>query len=454
MASYAVLPPEFYNDVISHEAATRRPSTIRDFFHLELKPGMLGMLAGKPNESTFPVTGLSFKMKTGPNPGDETTIELTPSELTLGLQYDGAAGHPLFVEWVKNLVLRLHGRDAGIGGESPEGLGLCMGAGSQDLMYKAIHALVNPGDSVFVEAPTYPGSIPILASLNCNVIELDSDAEGLVPSHLRSVLENWPAGKPYPKILYTVPYGCNPSGATIPIERRREVLELSRKYKFIILEDDPYYHLHYLESEQPPSYLALEKLEGGEVGRVVRLDSFSKVLAGGLRLGWITAPQPILRVIMFHLGVTTLQTASPSQIIAYKILSTWGIDGFLESTRRTADFYKTKRETFDRALKKHLGELAEWSSPKAGLFFWVKLKLPPTPECPEGDADRFVRSKAIPNLVILLPGQAFFYSEKKSPYVRFSFSTLDEERVDIALGRLADLLRQDWDEYKAKCLPN
>ncbi|KAJ3502433.1 hypothetical protein NLJ89_g8893 [Agrocybe chaxingu] len=286
------LPDEFYTDFLSDIAKNRRPSPIRSLFPLEKTPGVISLLAGKPNSSTFPFTSLSFSV-VSPTSSDEMTLTIDGAELQLGLQYSSTEGIEPLLDWLYGLQEVNHGRKRG------EGWRISVGCGSQDLIYKAINAMVNPGDTVLVESPAYAGVIPMFASLHCNQIEVQTDAHGICSSSLCTTLEQWPAGKPKPKVLYTVPYGCNPTGMTATTDRRKEVLQLAREHNFIILEDDPYFYLYYGKAPRYPSYFQLE-LEEPEVGRVLRFDSLSKILSAGIRIGFTTGPDMLLKAIDQH----------------------------------------------------------------------------------------------------------------------------------------------------------
>ncbi|KAK1231527.1 hypothetical protein PQX77_005359 [Marasmius sp. AFHP31] len=168
-------------------------------------------------------------------------------------------------------------------------------------------------------------------NLGCEAHEVETDAEGISAASLRRILESWPEGKPKPKVLYTVPYGCNPTGMTATLGRRKEVLKLAREHNFIILEDDPYYYIYYRATERVPSYFSLE-LEEPEVGRVLRFDSLSKILSAGLRIGFASGPERLLSAIDAYTGNSNLQTSSLTQMVTLGLLQKWGHDGFLTHT--------------------------------------------------------------------------------------------------------------------------
>jgi len=290
----------------------------------------------------------------------------------------------------------------------------------------------------------YAGTIPMFEGLHCEQIEVQTDANGVCSDVLRDILENWSAGKPKPKVFYTVPYGCNPTGMTATLERRKEVLRLAHKHNFLILEDDPYYYLYFGKAARPPSYFRLE-LDEPEVGRVIRFDSFSKILSAGMRIGFASGPKPIIDVINLHTATANLQPSSLVQAITISLVEEWGYDNFFTHTRNVADFYRKKRDVFESALNMHLDGLAEWCTPEAGMFFWFKLLLLPnqTSEVDEGDSEDLIRTKAYEGGVLALPGTIFLPSGRKTAFVRASFSLSTEEQVNEALKRLRTVLLKE-----------
>ncbi|KAI0695366.1 PLP-dependent transferase [Cytidiella melzeri] len=424
-------PADFYSAFLSDAAKERKPSPIRALFPLENNPGLISLLAGKPNPTTFPLTSIKLTSRSPTNPGEEIVTEISGSVLEEGLQYGPTAGIPDLLNWLYGLQETAHGRKKG------EGWRISVGSGSQDLIYKAVLALINPGDPVLVESPVYAGVLPMFSSLHCDMIEVATDDKGISSQSLRTILENWPASKPKPKALYTVPYGCNPTGMTAVLERRREVLQLAQEHNFLILEDDPYYFLYYGIAPRSPSYFALE-LELPQVGRVVRFDSLSKILSAGIRIGFMSGPEPLMQAIDMHTGTSLLQTSSLTQSITFSILNAWGYDGFKTHTHAVSQFYREKRDVFETAMRKHLAGLAEWTSPEAGMFFWFKLLI--GTDSDEGDSQSIIRDKAVERGVLALPGTAFLPDGRTTAYVRASFSLLAPEEVDEAMKRLKEVI--------------
>ncbi|KAH6913463.1 PLP-dependent transferase [Coprinopsis sp. MPI-PUGE-AT-0042] len=407
------LPDSYYDAFLSDNAKERKPSPIRGLFPLEQTPGLISLLAGKPNAETFPFLSLSFKAKSPTNSGEEVDLTLDDADLKQGLQYGATAGMPKLLVWLNQLQETHHGRKQG------EGWRVSVGSGSQDLIFKAVQALVNPGDAILVESPVYAGVIPMFSTLHCEQVEVETDSKGIKSSSLRSILENWPSEKAKPKVLYTVPYGCNPTGMTATLERRKEVLELAREHSFIILEDDPYYYLYYGKAPRYPSYFSLER-EEPEVGRVVRFDSLSKILSAGVRIGFASGPEKLLNAIDLYL--TSLDSNCPLAVI-FTLLNAWGQDGFKAHTERVADSILPTEAR------------PEWDTPEAGMFFWFKLILKEGSD-EEGDSDSVIRNTAFNHGVLALPGTVFLPNGRKTAYVRAAFSLATEDEVDLAVQRL------------------
>ncbi|KAI0034753.1 PLP-dependent transferase [Vararia minispora EC-137] len=407
-------------------ARTQKPSAVRALFPLENRLGMLSLLAGKPNGALFPFHALRFDVPDAMDPSTTRTLTVDPSLLAEGLQYSLVDGLPPFVEWLTSFQEREHCR------ERNEGWRVSSTVGSQDALHKAFSVLIDPGDCVIAEQPCFPGAISLFQMVGAEMIAAQMDHHGVITSSLRTLLENWPSEKPKPKCFYTVPFGGNPSGVTTSLDRRLEVLKLARQHNFLILEDDPYYYLYFGSTPRPPSYFSLEA-SSGEVGRVLRFDSFSKVLAAGMRVGFVTGPWAIINALDVYTGKTNLQASTLVHSMVLTLLREWGYEGFKSHVARVAAFYKQRRDTFEAAMRRHLSGLAEWSTPEAGMFVWFKLLLG---EKQDMDTVELIGTKACAANVLALPGTVFFADSRQTPYVRASFSLLEEQYIDEALRRL------------------
>lgn len=316
--------------------------------------------------------------------------------------------------------------------------------GSQDAIVKMLDIVLDDGDTLLVENPTYPGTLAALKAMNIKMFGTEVDHEGMDVSKLKTMLDGWNDNgetKPYvkPKILYVIPTGQNPSGATLSNNRRAELLELARLHDILILEDDPYWHLQlhpYKSSSTTPSE-PLRSLFSMDVdGRVVRFDSLSKVVSSGLRIGYATGPTPLIYQLELAQQSSSLHTSGIAQAILLQLLNTLGPDGWKSHIAKVQDFYTERRNVFLRACETHLTGLAEWHAPQAGMFLWLKL-------IGIEDSSQLVKTKCADAKVLAVPGEACVVDNKPSSYIRCAFSTASDDDISEALRRLAALLKKE-----------
>lgn len=419
--------PNFLSDAVRG----REIDGIRGLMKFE-GPGMISFLAGKPNPDTFPFESITLNLKPPLDPHSKMTnrqLTIEGKDLSDALQYGPTPGLTNFREFLTELQETVHKRPRG-GDWS-----VAVGTGSQDCMVRCFRSVLNPGDPVLLEAPLYAGVLPYLQVINAEMVEVGVDSLGMSAKLLEQVLENWPADKLRPRVMYCNPVGCNPSGCSATRERKLEILKIAKKYGILILEDDPYY---YLATERIPSYFELETEVFPEGGHVCRFDSVSKLLSAGIRLGFVTGPADILNSMDVTTAMNSLHPSSISQVVAYKLLKNWGVDGFLSHSDAVAAFYAERREKFEFFARKHLDGLADWVSPVAGMFLWIDLSR-------SGIEDSFelIREKAMAKGVLAVPGKAFYPNPRISPHVRASFSIVDlEEDADIGFQKLAEAIRE------------
>ncbi|EGD78132.1 hypothetical protein PTSG_09009 [Salpingoeca rosetta] len=306
--------------------------------------------------------------------------------------------------------------------------------------------LLDQGESsVLVESPTYSGALAALYPMRLNIAKVPSDDDGLQPDALQHTLETWDESKaPRPRVLYTVPNGCNPTGASLSLNRRHRVYELCCEHDIIIMEDDPYFYLQYT-SPRLPSLFSLDT-----EGRVLRFDSFSKIVSSGLRMGFVSGPPALLEQLQLHGQAVSLHASGISQALLLKVLEAWGADGFHQHVNEVVAFYARQKEAFFASAERHLSGLASWNPHvSAGMFAWLKTHVP--------DTKALIQEKAVDAKVLLVPGEAFIAPDKcdlraqrfdalprsPSPYVRAAYSTATPQDMDTALQRLASLLRAE-----------
>ncbi|KAJ3318931.1 hypothetical protein HDV06_006920 [Boothiomyces sp. JEL0866] len=402
-----------YTKFFSENSKLRKHSAIRAMQKYLSVPGMISLGGGLPNTQTFPFESISVKLKTG------ETIELKDKVLDKALQYGSTPGDSQLVDWLRQLQEQVHNPPY-------QSYDICVGNGSQDLITKAMEALINPGDTILIESPTYVGILAFLRPLGAKFLEIPVDNQGIQPDALEQALLNWPDVATRPKVLYTVPTAGNPTGLSTIYERKKKVYEIAQRYNIIILEDDPYYYLQF-KTPLTPSYFSLDC-----DGRVLRFDSVSKILSGGMRVGWVSGPPALVERIVLHGMATNLHPSGVSQLLVHTVLNKWGVNGFLEHTRAVAQFYEKRRDALLSSLNTHLKGKAEWTVPEAGMFVWIKL--------PIDDSFDLINNKAREAKILLVPGVEFYPNKRDTGYVRASYSYATEEEMDEACRRLADLL--------------
>ena len=264
---------------------SRQPSLIRELTKVlaTASKEMIPLSGGFPNPATFPFTKITVETVDG------HSFCLENSHLQTALQYLPTQGYGPLVQWLNKLQDQMH--------NPPVDTSLVITNGSQDGLCKALEMLLEPGDSVVVEEFVYSGTLSIMNPYKPNYLTIKSDEGGMRPDSLRQVLNSLGKDVKRPKFLYINPTGANPTGTILSEERRKEIYELASEHDLLILEDDPYYFLQFT-GKRPSSFLSIDV-----EGRVLRFDSFSKVLSSGVRLGFVTGPQPLVDRIVLHMQV-------------------------------------------------------------------------------------------------------------------------------------------------------
>lgn len=415
-----------YDSFLSSRPLARRPSAIRALQPLLAEPGMISLGGGMPHPETFPFESMSVTLKSG------KSFELAGESLNAVLQYGATCGSPGLVAHLEALQVAEHGA------APPSPHKICVTTGSQAALAMAFDLFTGGGADeapVLVESPTYSGSLAYLQPTGTELVGVACDADGMDPVALDRVLRQWDASRtPRPKVLYTIPVGGNPTGASLSLERKKRIYQLAREFDLVILEDDPYYWMQY-GSYRVPSFLSLDV-----DGRVLRFDSFSKLVSSGLRVGFCTGPAPLVERIELHAQASVLHGSGVSQALVAGLFDAWEQDfgdayeGFVRHCRDVSAFYEARKDHFLACADKHLAGVCEWSEPSAGMFVWMKW--------PVDDTDAFIKSKCQDAKVLLVPGQSFDPHDKPSQYARAAFSTASFDDIDTALQRLGNLLRQ------------
>lgn len=387
----------FRSDRFSLESNTRLPSSLKGAAQFLKNPGMISLGGGLPSSEYFPFEQLSAKV---PEPGSfesksaYATISAGKHDLADGISdfdiatafnYGQGFGAAQFLRWIVEHTEIIH---------SPpyQDWSCTMTVGSTSAIDMGLRMFCKRGDWILSEEFTFPTAVEAAAPMGVKVAGVGVDAGGLRAEALDQVLTNWDEsvrGGPKPFVLYTVPTGQNPTGSTQPAQRRRDVYAVAQKHDLIIFEDEPYYFLQMdpytgLDSPAPPppashaaflrslvpSYLSLDS-----DGRVMRLDSFSKVIAPGSRVGWITASEQIVERYRQHADVSTQSPSGMSQLVLFKLLDEhWGHAGYLDWLLHIRAEYTARRNVLLDACERFVPKsLASWSAPAAGMFHWIRV---------------------------------------------------------------------------------
>jgi 2-aminoadipate transaminase len=373
------------------------PSTIREILKLTERPGIISLAGGLPAAETFPVEAMA-----------QATARVLRDAPREALQYAASEGYGPLREWVAQELagqgLRVQAAQVLITTGSQQGL---------DLVGKV---LIDPGSEVAVEQPTYLGALQAFAPYEAQFLPLEGDDEGPLPQALRA------AGRA--RFAYLLPNFQNPSGRCIPLQRRLALAEAAASAGLPLVEDNPYGDLWY--DEAPPQPLAAA---AGD--QAVYLGSFSKVLAPGLRLGYVVAPAVLYPKLLQAKQAADLHTPSFNQRVVHEVVR----EGFLHQHVPTIrSRYRAQRDAMDAALRRWLPAGCHWVRPGGGMFFWVTL--------PAGLDATALLPEAVAAGVAYVPGAAFYSAEARAHTLRLSFVTVDVARIEEGVRLLGGVLQR------------
>ncbi len=383
-------------------------SAIRELFKLLGKPGIISFAGGFPDSALFDVPGLR-----------QAVDQALDQEPGAALQYGATEGHgPLRTELAR--FMQSKGVDC-----APEGL--IVTTGSQQALDLLAKVMIDPGDKVIVEGPTFLATIQCFRLYGANVISAPIDGEGVQVDRLEQLITEH-----RPKMVYLIPSFGNPSGAMLGLERRKKVLELAVRHQVLVVEDDPYGDLYFGDAP-PPSLLALSSQVPGSRDWLAYCGSLSKVLSPGLRVGWLAAPAELLARATMCKQFSDAHTSTFAQATAARYLQAGRMPETLAQVRRV---YAERAQAMGAALRRELGDAVSFTQPQGGLFFWARLT---GAGGKTRDAGAFAR-RAIDEGVAFVPGAPFFAQNPDTSAFRLSFATADVGKIEEGVQRLARAL--------------
>jgi len=422
-----------YDRFLNSISSRRTYSPLRRLWALQDQAGPLSITLGSgvPNPASFPIQSVII------NTTDGKSITFRGQELHMALNYTDTLGFPPLLKWLLAFQKRMH--DPPYARENPALNKIIVVPGSQDGLCKTFEMLIELGDPILLAEPAYSCALAILRPMEVKFLAIQADQNGTNPESMRRILEEQKEkGKKMPKVLLIQPNHCNPTGLSTTLERRLEIYQLACQYDLLIVEDDPYYFLTFNTSDgesriPPASFLSLDT-----EGRVLRLESFSKILAPGLRIGTVSGPRALIDRIEMHLDCSSMQASGFNQAIVFRLLNEYGQEGFLKRGESVAKFYENRCNTMLRAAERHLTGVVEWKNPSGGMFLWLKmLTVNDTRKLVTGDL-------VLKKMVRLTPGNIFMCDDSKpTPFVRASFSWAKEEEMVEGFRRLAEVIKED-----------
>lgn len=384
-----------------------RSSAMRDLMAITARPDVISLAGGLPDTSTFP-----------PDTFADIMVAIARDSCAAALQYGPTEG---FDETKRRIVdvMEEEGMQA-----HPDDI--IVTTGGQQVIDLVTKTLVDPGDVVICEAPTYPGAVPVFSSYEADVVQIEMDSDGMRVDLLEEQLGRLDREGRRPKFVYTVPTFQNPAGVTLSQARRHRLVEVARERELLVLEDNPYGLLRY-EGEPPAPLFALD---GGEY--VLYLGTFSKILSPGIRLGWLVAPAPVLAKVNLGKQATDLCTSSLTQhlVNAYFEQGRWR-----EYVRDLCALYCQRRDAMLDALAEFFPPEAEWTRPAGGLFIWATL--------PDFIDTSDLLAKALrEERVAFVPGAAAYLDGRGGSSMRLNFSAVDADSIREGIKRIGKVVRE------------
>jgi 2-aminoadipate transaminase len=388
-----------FSDKVKHLEA----SAIREIFKLLAKPGIISFAGGAPDPNLFPKKEFA-----------EIAKEILENQGNVALQYGVTEGYAPLREWTKARLV-----SQGVIADTED---VIIVSGGQQGIDLATKSLINPGDGIICEEPSFIGGLNCFRSFNAELYGVPVLSDGIDTEKLEETLK----AHPNVKLLYTISTFQNPSGITISLEKRKKILELAEKYDFLIYEDNPYGELRF-SGEEVPTFKSMDKN-----GRVIYFGSFSKILAPGMRLGFTSAPKPLLERMIICKQTEDVHTNVLSQMIAYEFVTRYSIDEHIAKLRAA---YGKKCKLMMDCMDKYFPASVEHTCPEGGLFLFCTM--------PQGYDSKELMKRALDRNVAFVPGTSCMIDDKAIySTFRMNYSTASEEDIEKGIKALGEVLHE------------
>jgi len=387
-----------------------KKSFVREIFKFLGDPEMISFSGGFPNPDSFPVDGIK-----------EAAIKVLEADGANALQYSSSEGYLPLRQYISKRYQKRFGLVV-----DPSEILICNG--SQQAFDLIAKVFLEVNDTIVIEYPAYLGALQSFGFYEPSYKEVKLTSSGLDLKQLEEAL------KDNPKLMYVVPNFQNPTGTTLPVERRKELIEIADRYGVPIIEDDPYGQLRY-EGDHLPAVELLDSQmrvqNGSYTGNVIYLSTFSKILAPGLRLAWVIAPKDVISKLALAKQGVDLHTSTFNQIVAHEVGQHGFIDRHVKVIQRV---YHERRDAMLESLEEHMPEGVTWTHPEGGLFLWLRL--------PEQVNATSMLQEAIEEKVAYVPGEFFHPLGDGQNTMRLNFSYCNPEKINEGINRLAKAIKR------------
>jgi 2-aminoadipate transaminase len=398
---------ERYAGLFAARTQVMRSSAMRDLMAITARPEVISLAGGLPDTASFPPESFAAQM-----------TKIAQESSAEALQYGPTEGFERTKECIGEVMAAE--------GMRPDTDDIIVTTGGQQAIDLITKTLVDPGDPVICEAPTYPGAVPVFCSYEADTHQVSMDANGMRVDELEELLDRLAADGRRPKFIYSVPSFQNPAGVTLSAERRRRLVDIAREREVLVVEDNPYGLLRYEGEPLPPLY----QLDGGDY--VIYVGTFSKILSPGIRLGWCVAPPPVMEKIVLGKQAADLCTSTLTQ---YFVVEYFAEGRWREYVADLTGIYRERRDAMLEALERHFPPQSTWSRPAGGLFLWATLPG----YIDTGD----LLAKALRDNVAFVPGAAAYVDARGSSSMRLNFSASEPDEIREGIRRIGQVV---WEQ--------
>jgi 2-aminoadipate transaminase len=390
-----------------------RSSAMRDLMEITARPEVISLAGGLPDTSTFPPETFAAQM-----------TRIAQESSAQALQYGPTEGFAETRECIRE-VMRAEGMD-------PDPDDVIVTTGGQQAIDLVAKTLVDPGDVIVCEAPTYPGAVPVFCSYQAETVQIEVDEEGMRIDELEAVCDRLAAEGRRPKFVYSVPSFQNPAGVTMSAEGRGRLVALARERELLVVEDNPYGLLRYEGEPNEPLY----KLDGGDY--VLYLGTLSKILSPGIRLGWLCAPPPVMEKVVLGKQAADLCTSTLTQYFVREYFAEGRWRDYVDDL---CEIYRERRDAMLEALAAHFPEGASWSRPRGGLFCWATL--------PSYIDTTDLLAKALRENVAFVPGAAAYVDGRGRSSMRLNFSASSPDEIREGVRRIGSVIESQVELFES-----